>query len=84
MKNKIAILVARILWWAMTGKWVEVAGFRVDEVDPLLRPEDAMIARVSRELLAHDVIFRDEVLNGIARRVFTEPKHIHRNPRKAA
>ena len=82
MKHKIAVILARVLWWWMTGKWVGVSGFQVQEADPLLRPEEQMIARFSREIMAYGVPSREEILNGVARRAFAHPRHICRNPRK--
>ena len=82
MKEKISTFFVRVIWWWMTGKWVEVAGFQVQEVDPLIRPEEQMVARFSREIMSFGVVSKEEILNGVARRVFAQPRHICRNPRK--
>ena len=35
MKHKIALFVAKVIWRWITGKWVDVSGFQVQEApDP--------------------------------------------------
>lgn len=86
MKQKIAIFIARVLWKWVTGQWVDVTGFKVEEApDPLLRPIDQAIKQVFDTLDKWDHPQRKKIICAIINREWPG-KHIHSNPvkRKAA
>ena len=83
MKHKIAIFIARVLWKWITGKWVDVSGFQVQEApDPLLRPIDNAIQQHFRLLDKWEHPQRKEIICAIINREWPNPVHIHSNPRR--
>lgn len=85
MKEKLVLLVAKVLWWFVTGKWVTLAAFKVQEVDPLLRPIDQTIKQIFDLLDKWEKPQRKEIICAVINRE-CPGKHIHANPtkRKAA
>jgi hypothetical protein len=79
MKQKIAIFIARVLWKWVTGQWVDITGFKVEERDPLLRPIDQSIKQVFDTLDKWDHPQRKEIICAIINKEWPG-KHIHSNP----